>query len=95
MSIHCKWTTEIACAFWYGTFNTKQCGLRDKEFANKKDLEKHLTLCEIFVSDNSGSKDTFLSDSEEREHIREIHKKMLLSISPGFTGFMTQKLKGK
>ena len=53
----------------------KQCGLCDKEFDDKQGLETHLTQCEIFVCDNSGCRDTFLSDYEMREHIKEIHKK--------------------
>ena len=54
---------------------TKNCGLCDKDFDNSKELEKHLTECEIFVCDNSGCKKTFLTQSEIREHILEEHKK--------------------
>ena len=53
----------------------KNCGLCDKDFKSNKELDKHLTECEIFVCDNNGCRKMCLSKSEIRERIKEEHKK--------------------
>ena len=53
----------------------KQCGLCDKDFNDSKQLDDHLSKCEIFVCGNSGCRDSFEELSDIREHIKEEHRK--------------------
>ena len=53
----------------------KQCGLCDKDFDNSKQLDEHLSQCEIIVCDNSGCRKWYLELSDVREHIQNEHRK--------------------
>ena len=49
--------------------NKKQCGLCDKTFETSKQLDDHLSNCDIYMCDNSGCRETFLKlDKYERSH---------------------------
>ena len=53
----------------------KQCGLCDKDFDNSKQLDEHLSQCEIIVCDNNGCRKWYLELSDVREHIQNEHRK--------------------
>ena len=53
----------------------KQCGLCDRDFGDLKQLDTHLTQCEIFMCSNSGCRDTFENITDMKTHINEKHRK--------------------
>ena len=54
--------------------NKKQCGLCDKPFQSSKDLDKHISHCEVFMCSNSGCKDMFEKLGDMKEHINTEHR---------------------
>ena len=53
----------------------KQCGLCDRDFGDLKQLDTHLTQCEIFMCSNSGCRATFENITGMKTHINEKHRK--------------------
>ena len=53
----------------------KQCGLCDSNFETLKDLDNHLSKCEIHMCSNSGCRKTFMNLADMKEHIQGEHRK--------------------
>ena len=53
----------------------KQCGLCDINFYTSKDLNDHLSECEICMCSNSGCRETFVNLTDMKEHINKQHRK--------------------